>query len=171
LLEAAEEHGGQQSQCPYCSSLFVIPGGPVAAAELDAAPAADAPATTEELPRIATGGIPSDSGAAEEAGAAVDTPEESSAAEPPAERVVHIMCPNGHAIETQWSELGHDASCSICGAVVTLRFRDSCEYKEEQARREEALGRKALQWAIIAAAVVALGLAGMAVAWYVNRSS
>jgi uncharacterized membrane protein YvbJ len=57
---------------------------------------------------------------------------------------------------------GQEVLCPHCQSQFTLRERDSVEWKrrheEEQARRDLKLGNAWLNWAIIIAVVVVLGL-------------
>jgi hypothetical protein len=84
------------------------------------------------------------------------------AAQAEANRILHILCPKGHELETPADMIGQDAMCPHCQLQFRLRFEDSLEYKEERRkereRREMAFGRRALQWAIVAAVLVLLGL-------------
>ena len=107
--------------------------------------------------------------------AAIDTgvAEPPQVAEQPAEpkedpnRVVRILCPNGHELHTPMDMLGMDALCPECNAQFRLRYEDSLEYAEElraaKAKRDEAFNKAALKWSIAAAVVVLLALVVMIV--------
>ncbi len=76
--------------------------------------------------------------------------------------VVHVICPNGHRLETPREMLGQEALCPFCQAQFRLRLEDSVEYRQEKAaeqeRKEIRMGQTWLRWAIIIAVVVVLGL-------------
>jgi hypothetical protein len=76
--------------------------------------------------------------------------------------VLHILCPNGHLLETPREMLGQDAMCPHCQVLFRLRLEDSQEYRREKAerreRREQRLGKAWLHWAIATAVVVVLGI-------------
>ncbi len=80
-------------------------------------------------------------------------------------RVVRILCPKGHELETPVSMVGTDAMCPHCSAQFRLRYEDSLEYREElekeREQREERFGRSALRWAIVTTVLVVLGLVGL----------
>jgi len=84
------------------------------------------------------------------------------------DRVIHIICPNGHELETPMSMVGDDAMCPHCSAQFRLRFEDSLEHKEEKKkealRRETAFERGALKWAISLAVLVGVGIIGLVIA-------
>ena len=91
---------------------------------------------------------------------------------PAEEKLCHIPCPNPdcpnpHGLPTPQSMLGQDAQCPHCGEIFRLRYEDSFEYAQERAeyqrRKEEAFGKKALNWAIAAAVIVGLGILTMIV--------
>ncbi|HEV3022116.1 MAG TPA: hypothetical protein VGX76_06600, partial [Pirellulales bacterium] len=90
---------------------------------------------------------------------------------PPSEkqepRIVRIACPQGHELQTPMDMIGQEVLCPFCNAQFVLLYENSVEFKEEQAElerlREERLNRTALQWAIIAALVVVLGIISMMV--------
>ena len=76
--------------------------------------------------------------------------------------LVHVICPNGHQLETPREMLGEEALCPFCQAQFRLRLEDSIEYREqkakERARREARAGQLWMRWAIAAAVVVVFGL-------------
>jgi hypothetical protein len=76
--------------------------------------------------------------------------------------VVHVICPNGHPLETPREMLDQQALCPFCQAQFQLRLVDSVEYREERAkeraRRESRANQLWLRWSIAAAVVVVLGL-------------
>jgi len=81
---------------------------------------------------------------------------------PGAFSVVHIACPSGHELETPREMLGQQAMCPYCQVQFVLRFEDSVEHRQRLAQQQEweeaRKGRKWLQLAIAAAAIVVLGL-------------
>ena len=88
-------------------------------------------------------------------------------AEPEKPRIVRILCPNNHELHTPMDMVGQDAMCPQCNVQFRLRYEDSVEYKEEQKNaqrlREEKFGQVALNWAIVAAVIVVLGIIIMVV--------
>lgn len=132
LLEGDESQAGQPVNCPVCQMLFLIPA-PVAApaAEPEPAPSEPEPAKFDMKP-------------------------------PPEAQLVHIPCPQGHELEVPRDMFGQEVLCPHCQSQFTLRERDSVEWKrrheEEQARRDLKLGNAWLNWAIIIAVLVVLGL-------------
>ena len=82
-------------------------------------------------------------------------------------RIIHIICPEGHELPTPMSMVGQDAMCPHCNVLFRLRYEDSKESKiereEEAERREIAFGDSALRWAIVAAVVIGCGLVGLIV--------
>jgi len=76
--------------------------------------------------------------------------------------IVHVVCPNGHSLETPQEMLGQEALCPFCQAQFRLRLEDSVEYREEKAKeralQEIRAGQLWLRWAITAAVVVGFGL-------------
>jgi len=233
LLQADQSQAGQQSQCPYCGSVFLIPqpappadastmpgappfqgaGEPTPPVEQQAAappsfrppePGPSAPPSPQapsfqppgvetpsfpppgpavpafpppETPAVAVGPPPSQPQVETPAsdfpgirtepepgrgGGEADVPtrfEPPGAAQLP---IVHVVCPNGHQLETPREMLDQEALCPFCQAQFRLRLEDSVEYREEQAleraRREARAGQLWLRWAIAAAVVVVLGL-------------
>jgi hypothetical protein len=106
--------------------------------------------------------------AAAEATAAEQLPDEPApAAEKQQPRIVRIACPQGHELQTPMDMIGQEVLCPFCNAQFILLYENSVEFKEEQAElerlREERLNRTALQWAIVAAVVVVLGILSMIV--------
>jgi hypothetical protein len=195
LLQADESHAGQQSQCPHCGSLFLIPRpNPAADASttpgnppleqpsvpppVSQPPAPDAPpfpspdspapdfqlpatepqveAEVSEFPGIRIEPEVGQGAAAADAPVSFKSP---TAAQLP---IVHVVCPNGHQLETPREMLDQEALCPFCQAQFRLRLEDSVEYREEKAkertRREKRAAQLWLRWAIVAAVVVVLGL-------------
>ena len=76
-----------------------------------------------------------------------------------------MICPSGHELETPREMLGQDALCPFCQVQFPLRYEDSVEYREQQAKtralRNQQLSQLWLRWSIVAAVLVFLGLMGM----------
>lgn len=206
LLEGDEAQAGQQAQCPYCGTVFVVPQ-PIPATPPNpyaAQPPAPAQAGLQTPPQqqpaagpqtvqppfpptpppqhSAVGPPPFQASSAESppetgvidfpgintepqagrSGSVAATPqriEVPSAAELP---IVHLVCPNGHQLETPREMLGQEALCPFCRVQFRLRLEDSIEYRaekaEDQQRRERRTGQLWLRFAIGAAVVVVLGI-------------
>ncbi len=147
LLQGDESQQGQQSQCPMCGTVFLIPVLAPQAAQAVMTPAVEAPAPPQQV-------------------APEPPPEpEPPPPEPEPPRIVHIPCPNGHALETPSDMFGQQALCPYCNAQFELRYEDSTEYAEEKAEKrrlkEEKFNKSLLKWAIRVAVLVGLTVAGM----------
>jgi hypothetical protein len=176
LLEGDPAHAGMQSQCPMCGEMFIIPSPP----DVAPAPGASFPGVAPADAGSSGGNmfsfnnlIPNIGPPPEEPPQAVAEPAPA-AAEPvaapvqeEADPLVHICCPNGHELETPMSMVGTDAMCPHCQVPFRLRYEDSKEYiekkRKDRERREAAFGKKALQFAIIAAVLILLLLLGLIV--------
>src|SRR5256885_376278 len=161
LLEGDPAHAGMQSQCPMCGTMFIIPQPP-AIAPGEGFPGVD-PAETGlggadmfSLTNLCPPLGPQQP--AESAPHPVAPAVEQAAPQEEPDPLVHILCPNGHELETPMSMVGTDAMCPHCQVAFRLRYEDSTEYREkkqkERERREAAFGKKALQFAIIAAVLI-----------------
>ncbi|HUT90514.1 MAG TPA: hypothetical protein VMY37_13515 [Thermoguttaceae bacterium] len=168
LLQADESQVGRQMQCPYCGGMFLVPQ-PLPTAAPDPPPPAP-PASPEAGPQAPPAQSPAqppffqprDIEAATfqpAAAGAEPEPQVPTAADLP---IVHVVCPNGHSLETPQDMLGQEALCPFCRVQFRLRLEDSVEYREEKAReqkrREIRAGQLWLRWAIAAAVVVVFGL-------------
>jgi uncharacterized Zn-finger protein len=173
LLQGEESQAGQQCKCPYCQTEFLVPrptATPQGGAETPGQ-WADAPPETTPEPAIYQSppadepeqpgpegfpGIRIGEGSAGDGPTRVDLGGGSDA------DVLHIICPNGHELETPREMLGQDAMCPFCQAQFQLRREDSREYRQEKTeleqRRERKLGRAWMNWAIATAVVVVLGV-------------
>lgn len=152
LLEGDESQSGEQLQCPYCQSVFVVPAPDVAAPQQP-----DVQGDPQSgLPEISTAPDFGSSATSEESGEsfALETAKDSS--------VVHIPCPNGHELETPRDMLGEYAMCPHCQTEFQLRLKDSREYKRDQAaeqeRHQQRLGNAWMNWAIAVMVLVLLGV-------------
>ncbi len=159
LLEGDESQSGEQLQCPYCQTVFVVP-----------APAD--PAASE--PNDQQGGFPEIRTAP---GFRASTPSGKSGQSFSLETardsgVVHIPCPNGHELETPREMIGQDAMCPHCRSEFQLRLKDSREYQRDQAaeqeRRQRRLGKAWMNWAIAMVVIVVLGV-GLLIALSISR--
>jgi hypothetical protein len=158
LLEAVESAAGQRCSCPTCGTEFVIPRRPA-----DGAPPVAAP------PVMAPPPARSDPGAVEprggEANGAMDTQgsvviDVDTVDPPPA--VLHIPCPNGHELESPREMLDQYVMCPHCGVQYRLREENSLEHQRKKQREDEArqwrLGKAWLNWSVLIAVFVLLGL-------------
>ena len=166
LLQAEPEHVGQQSQCPACGTMMLIPAPPPEALPL-AKPVTDD--GSAPFPNVTRQGLAS---SAESSPPKIDTgaPQINTDMEGP--RAVdaqpeffHISCPNGHELETPRDMLEQFAMCPTCNAQFQLLERESVEYKRRKAVEEEAraanLERNWLNWAIALVILVLLGLGSL----------
>ena len=145
LLEGHESQMGQQSQCPLCGAIFLIPQPQAAAAPPPPAPPPEpAPAPPP---------------------AASAPPPPSAPAAPPEPRIVRIPCPKGHLLETPSDMFGQQALCPYCNTQFELLYESSVEYQEDQVlakqRREEEINQLWVKWTIRAAIFVCVMLLGM----------
>ena len=146
LLEGHESQMGQQSQCPLCGAIFLIPQPQAAAA-----PPAPAP--------------PPEPAPAPPPAASAPPPPPSAPVAPPEPRVVRIPCPKGHLLETPSDMFGQQALCPYCNAQFELLYESSIEYQEElvaaKERREEEINQLWVKWTIRAAIFVCVMFLGM----------
>lgn len=165
LLSGEPAQSGQTCQCPICQMMFIIPQapgmpqpGPQPYADPNQFPAQFSPAPVESPQATVVGEMTSET---------AEAPAEEAPAEPAEEELIHIPCPNGHELETPKDMVGQDVMCPHCEVQFRLKFEDSIEYKEkrrkEHEHREHIWGKRALQWAIVAAVLVVLSLVGMIV--------
>ncbi|MFW5692914.1 MAG: hypothetical protein ACOCWL_01730 [Thermoguttaceae bacterium] len=164
LLQAEESQAGQQCQCPECGVLMLIPSPTGEDSAEDAPeppspePAAPEPSAGEDFPAFqaapdfsAVGGI----GPPQEGIEPVQLPSQTP-------KTLHIPCPNGHVLETPEDMVGQDALCPFCNAQFRLRYDDSLEHRREreleEERRQARAARAWLNWSIVTAAIVILGV-------------
>ncbi len=159
LLEGDESQSGEQLQCPYCQTVFVVP------APTD--PAASEPNDRQSgLPEIRTAPDFHTSAPPGESGQSfsLETARDSS--------VVHIPCPRGHELETPREMIGQHAMCPHCQTEFQLRLKDSREYRQDQAaeqeRRQRRLGKAWMNWTIAMVVIVVLGV-GLLIALTMSR--
>ncbi|HWC88035.1 MAG TPA: hypothetical protein VG433_00205 [Pirellulales bacterium] len=162
LLEGHESQMGQQSQCPLCGAVFLIPMLP------QSAPPAAAVNPLHDLEPAPAPPPPPPPAAAEPPPPAVQEappPEPPKVEQPIQPRVFRIACPKGHILETPSDMVGQQALCPYCNTQFELRYEDSVEYQEEQAavklRREQEINRLWVKWSIGAVIVVLVMFLGM----------
>lgn len=164
LLEGDPAHAGMQSQCPMCGTMFLIPQPPGVPDPTGGAPGDDA---GDPSPFGLNFGPPAEPAGGAEAVAEAPPVGEDSAPPEEEDPLIHIVCPNGHELETPMSMVGTDAMCPHCEVEFRLQYEDSIEYRDkkrqERERREAAFGRKALNFAIITAVLVMAILIGLMV--------
>jgi len=183
LLEAEPFQAGQQCVCPMCGQPFLIPSPVGSAAPGSVAPGSVAHGAglpgsvgVEQHP----GGYPQTYGQVETHGHVEPQPEPEAQPSAAADGsssgpvlpfatqntatlpLLHIPCPKGHELEVPRDMLNQFVECPQCQAQFTLRERDSVEFKKmhsaEMERRWEKTGQAWLQWAIIFAVLVVIGL-------------
>lgn len=174
VLQAEEFQAGQQSYCPLCGAMFLIPAPYVA-------PAAPPPGSQPAYGGPAAPGFPA-VGPAPAPHAAefpvVGPRPEGHAPAPPAPKfelrepdLLHIPCPEcKKVLETPVEMLDQDVLCPYCQAQFQLRRRDSVEFKrkkkEEAEIKEFQAGKMWLNLAIVAVVLVVLFL-GTLIVWQV----
>lgn len=176
LLEGDPAHVGMQSQCPMCGVMFIIPTPPGMEPQVQAAPDPE-PAIGPFVPGPMNFTPPADPAPAAQdqpAVSALPAPtEEPAAPKEDPDRIVHILCPNNHELETPMSMVGTDAMCPHCETPFRLRYEDSREYREqkqkEREHREAVFSKKALNFAIIAAVLILGSLLGLMVLSAMNK--
>ena len=186
LLEGHESQMGQQSQCPLCGMVFLIPTVPQQGAPQQNFPQQQMvpqqpPAQQPAMPHLdmtAPESPLANLGAAAPPARGPEPPPQNVVPPPPAEpapppkpepapepRVVRIPCPKGHVLETPSDMFGQQALCPYCNTQFELRFEDSIEYQEELAeakrRHEEKINQLWVTWSIRAAIFVVVMLIGM----------
>lgn len=198
LLQAEPAHAGQQSQCPYCQSMFVIPSpdgsapvepapptmpaAPPLAAPPTAAPPADfgppvaAPpaATTPYLGQpVATPDVndPISAMAAAGGGGRVGGSPQDPVESPKEPRLFHIPCPNGHELETPEDMLNEDVVCPHCYTQFQAREKDSIEYKKRKEREREIREMKTGKMWLWIAGIVGVAAILLLVALMVLRAN
>jgi DNA-directed RNA polymerase subunit M/transcription elongation factor TFIIS len=154
ILQADPAQAGQQSQCPICQALFIIPtpvaappasGGTPASGGLPHIPAAGASAPQENLPWT-----PSRTPAP----APIETKEP---------EILHIPCPKcQQVLETPEEMLDQEVLCPFCEAQFCLQRRDSLESQrrreQELQMRERRASKMWFNWSIVAVVLVVIFL-------------
>jgi len=160
LLQGDPSQMGQPTDCPMCGTRFLIPVvenyGHGAVEE--ESPGYGYGSQFDQFPQQAEEDDRSDDFTRVGAGHSASLYEE----EEPQETIWHIPCPNGHELETPDDMIGQEVLCPQCGEQFLLRQQDSIESKrrreEEQARRDQKIGKRWFNWAIAMAVIVVLGL-------------
>ena len=178
LLEADVSAAGQQCTCPHCGMLFIIPPPPApamyapppmhhaSAPQASFAPSAGSigpppaapmlpPAPFANVgPTFSTMATPTVEAPSATAPAPVEVTK-------PAE-LLHIPCPNGHELDTPREMLNQEVLGPHCGEQFLLREKDSVEFKRKKQQEAEAKeykrGKAWLNWAIVVAVLVVIGL-------------
>jgi hypothetical protein len=158
LLQVDESLIAQPCKCPYCETVFLVPQPTVDRKQPPGEPPSNHGATSDF-------GSPAESPVAEQQGPATDATQSPPAASPltsQADEVVHVICPSGHELETPRALLGQAAMCPFCQAQFPLRFEDTVEFRRQREndreRRERRAAKNWMQWSIVAAVVVVLGV-------------
>ncbi|MCH5377881.1 MAG: hypothetical protein JJ992_28325, partial [Planctomycetes bacterium] len=163
VLQADPAQAGQQSQCPICQTLFIIPA-PLAP------PASQmSPRPGDFFPQTSGPGHPptENPGTWPAPGPPSGTPAPQVPAAGPVELKepdeLHIPCPEcQQLLETPVEMLDQEVLCPYCQAQFCLRRRDSVEYKrrrqQELEMRERKAGKAWLNWAIVVVVLVVIFL-------------
>ena len=179
-LETDESFAGQPCQCPYCGVTFPIPAPPQAYGPGMAPPpfGSAAPAPTPAAgfppsgyappPYAPPSGAPAPFPGVQPSPGPQIGPAPVPFTQQPAEpELLHIACPNGHELETPRDMLNQDVLCPHCNVQFRLREKDSVEYKrrreQELERRERKAGKMWLNYAVVAAVLVVIGIIGLIV--------
>jgi uncharacterized Zn-finger protein len=168
VLETEESFAGQPCQCPYCGTTFPIPAPPRSA---HSPPHASPPQPAAPPPPSFSppGAAPAPFGAPQVGPGSQPGPTPAPF-KPDTDKpdLLHIACPNGHELETPRDMLGQDVLCPHCNVQFRLREKDSVEYKRRRAleleRKERKAGKMWLNYAIVAAVLVVIGIIGLIVA-------
>jgi len=183
VLQAEEFQAGQQSYCPMCGVMFLIPTPYVAPAP---PPGSDAPHGGPTFPMgpapgPAAPGFPSVGPAASPAAPAFPAVGPGAAGQtqlppPPGPTfdlrepdLLHIPCPQcKKMLETPVEMLDQDVLCPHCQAQFQLRRRDSIEFKRKKEQdaeiKEFKAGKTWLNLAIVVVVLVVLFL-GALIVW------
>jgi Zn finger protein HypA/HybF involved in hydrogenase expression len=182
VLQAEEFQAGQQSYCPLCGAMFLIPA-PFVASASPPAPAAPygapgypmGPGPSPGFPQVGPAPAPPSPGfpmvgpgAGGHAGTLPPKPS-APAFELREPELLHIPCPQcKEMLETPIEMLDQDVLCPHCQAQFQLRRRDSVEFqrkKQQEAEiREFKAGKTWLNLAIVAVVLVVLFL-GALIVW------
>ncbi|MCE9607435.1 MAG: hypothetical protein K8U03_21320 [Planctomycetia bacterium] len=147
LLEGDDEQLGTQGRCPLCGTLFMFPKsagvGAAGARSRGASSSGGAAAQEPIAPQVAV----------------------------PEPRVLQVLCPRGHALETPEEMLGTEVICPQCRTQFVPTVERSVAYLRHKQRyenqKEDAKGRFWIAIAVVATAIVVVTLIGMGV--YLKR--
>jgi hypothetical protein len=165
-LETDESYVGQPCQCPYCGTTFPIPAPPAYGPPSPPPPAGYAPPGNVPPAYNPPSGAPAPFPGVQPTPGGQIGPAPVPFTQKPAEpELLHIACPNGHELETPRDMLNQDVLCPHCNVQFRLREKDSVEYKrrreQELERRERKAGKMWLNYAIVAAVLVGIGIIGL----------
>jgi len=157
LLEGDYAQMGQTIQCPVCAMDFIVPTVEVPAevsAGASTEPSFASEAGGEAIEEFSLRRGPRNGGQP------VDDPSEVSA---PA--MIHYPCKCGQVLQVPKDMLGQTVMCPFCGKVIELHYRKTLEGRREkedaEQRRLARSGRLWMNWAIVIAIFVGIGLVGM----------
>ena len=180
VLQAEDSQAGQQSYCPMCGAMFLIPSPFFPSANLPA-PGQPSPGSFPGSPAPG-GAFPAGPGSspAPPSFPAVGPGAASAPGVPPPQppapafdlrepELVHIPCPQcKELLETPVEMLDQEVLCPYCQAQFQLRRRDSVEFKRKKEQdaqiKEFKAGNTWLNLAIVAVVLVVLFL-GALIAW------
>lgn len=184
VLQAEDFQAGQQSYCPMCGAMFLIPSPFVTPAPgpLPGMPYPGPQSPAGEYPQGPTSSSAFQPfpgvgpGAASGAGPGPEIQTNLPPPQPPTPafnlhepELLHIPCPQcKEMLETPVEMLDQDVMCPHCQAQFQLRRRDSVEFKRKKQQeaeiRELKAGNTWLNLAIVAVVLVVLFL-GALIAW------
>ena len=163
VLQGNETDVGQQSQCPMCGEIFLIPS-PLGQSGTEFVE----PTVQDQAPIQEQFAIKEEVAVEPEINISVNdpgTPAVPSVADPvvdDAPELLHIDCPNGHELEVPREMLNQDALCPKCEVQFRLRESDSVEYQRkrqvEMETRERRIENAWLNWTIALGIFVVLFL-------------
>ncbi|HOY60399.1 MAG TPA: hypothetical protein PK640_19955 [Verrucomicrobiota bacterium] len=186
VLQAEDFQAGQQSYCPMCGAMFLIPSPYVApapgpspgmphpgsqfpAVEYPAGPAT--PPTFQPFPGVGPGHAPGAGPGAVSHPSVLPPQPPAPAFELREPELLHIPCPQcKEMLETPVEMLDQEVLCPHCQAQFQLRRRDSVEFKRKKQQeaqiKEIKAGNTWLNLAIVAVVLVVLFL-GSLIVWQI----
>lgn len=161
MLQADPSQQGQQSQCPMCNTVFIIPTMEAPAGVETGFPGVHGSIGHFEQPAPAPEPEP------------VAEPEPQAPEEPAVPKVFRIICQQcKQELQTPEDMLGQMAMCPYCNNQFELQYEDSIEYQEEQQQakidQEKQREQFWLKWAIRSAIGVGVMLLLM-VLWVILK--
>jgi len=121
LLEGDDEQLGTQGRCPLCGTLFMFPKTTLMARQMrskEQKPAVDRDVEEPKLSEIVAPRL--------------------GAAEPEGPRIIKVLCPRNHIVDTLEELLGHDLTCPRCRVRFTPTTERSVTYLTNKHRYETA---------------------------------